>query len=207
MKEKYYLAVDCGAESGRVMAGLWDGAKMRLEEIHRFPTGVTRVGDTMRWDITRIWGEIERGLGLAAKRFGDSIVSVGVDTWGVDYVLIDKAGEWIEQPWNYRHARTRGMLEKVKSRVSHEEIFAASGQSGGPWIDPTRTMRYVTSSETRVTGPVGDGVQPPQHLGEIRPAGWSSRKILPMSASPIPTRCMAARSLVIPSFETLSLIQ
>ena len=127
MKEKCYLAVDCGAESGRVMAGLWDGAKMRVEALHRFPTGVTRVGDTMRWDITRIWNEIEFGLGLAAKRFGESIVSVGVDTWGVDYVLIDKAGELIEQPWNYRDARTRGMLEKVKERVSHEEIFAASG--------------------------------------------------------------------------------
>ena len=127
MKEKCYLAVDCGAESGRVMAGLWDGARMRLEELHRFPTGITPIGDTKRWDIARIWGEIERGLGLAARRFGESIVSVGADTWGVDYVLIDKAGELIEQPWNYRDARTRGMLEKVKARVSHEEIFAASG--------------------------------------------------------------------------------
>jgi rhamnulokinase len=127
VKPKCYLAVDCGAESGRVMAGLWDGAKMRLEELHRFPTGITPIGDTKRWDITRIWGEVERGLGIAAKRFGESIVSVGVDTWGVDYVLIDKAGELIEQPWNYRDARTRGMLEKVKARVSHEEIFAASG--------------------------------------------------------------------------------
>ena len=127
MKEKCYLAIDCGAESGRVMAGLWDGAQMRLEEIHRFPTGITPIDGTMRWDITRIWGEIERGLGLAAQRFGDAIVSVGVDTWGVDYVLIDKAGELIEQPWNYRDARTRGMLEKVKARVSLEEIWAASG--------------------------------------------------------------------------------
>ena len=125
--EPCYLAVDCGAESGRVMAGLWNGTTMRLEEIHRFPTGITPIDGTMRWDITRIWGEIERGLGLAAQRFGESIVSVGVDTWGVDYVLIDKAGALIEQPWNYRDARTRGMLEKVKARVSHEEIFAASG--------------------------------------------------------------------------------
>ena len=127
MNDKIYLAVDCGAESGRVMAGLWDGAKMRLEELHRFPTGITPIGDTKRWDIARIWGEVERGLTLAAERFGESIVSVGADTWGVDYVLIDKAGELIEQPWNYRDARTHGMLERVKARVSHEEIFAASG--------------------------------------------------------------------------------
>ncbi len=124
---KCYLAVDCGAESGRVMAGLWDGAKMRIEEIHRFPTGITPIGDTKRWDITRIWSEVERGLTVAAKRFGEAIVSVGADTWGVDYVLIDKAGELIEQPWNYRDSRTQGMLEKVKLRVSPEEIFAASG--------------------------------------------------------------------------------
>jgi rhamnulokinase len=127
MNEKIYLAVDCGAESGRVMAGIWDGAKMRLEELHRFPTGITPVGDTKRWDIARIWGEVERGLSLAARRFGDAIVSVGADTWGVDYVLLDKAGELIEQPWNYRDARTHGMLEKVKARVSHGEIFAESG--------------------------------------------------------------------------------
>jgi rhamnulokinase len=127
MSDKTYLAVDCGAESGRVMAGLWDGSRMRIEELHRFPTGITPIGDTKRWDITRIWGEVERGLTLAAKRFGDSIVSVGADSWGVDYALIDQAGDLIEQPWNYRDSRTHGMLEKVKARVSHEEIFAASG--------------------------------------------------------------------------------
>ena len=127
MKEKCYLAVDCGAESGRVMAGLWDGATMRIEVLHRFPTGVARVGGTMRWDVAGIWGEVERGLGLAARRFGDAVVSVGADTWGLDYVLLDKAGGLVEQPWNYRDGRTRGMLEKVKERVSHEEIFAASG--------------------------------------------------------------------------------
>ena len=127
MNEKCYLAVDCGAESGRVMAGLWNGATMRLEELHRFPTGVTPIDGTLRWDLARFWGEIERGLGMAAQRFGAAIVSIGVDTWGVDYVLIDKAGALLEQPWNYRDARTRGMLEQAKARVSLEEIFAASG--------------------------------------------------------------------------------
>lgn len=127
MKEKCYLAVDCGAESGRVMAGLWDGARVRLEELHRFPTGIAHVGDTMRWDISRIWSEVERGLGLAAQRFGEAIVSVGVDTWGVDYTLIDAAGELVEQPWHYRDARTRGVLDQVKARVSLEDIWAASG--------------------------------------------------------------------------------
>ncbi|MES2570764.1 MAG: rhamnulokinase family protein [Verrucomicrobiota bacterium] len=126
-REQCYLAVDCGAESGRVIAGLWDGSRLRLEEVHRFPTGILRVEGTMRWEIERIWSEIERGLGIAAMHYGDSIVSVGVDTWGLDYVLLDKAGNLIEQPWNYRDTRTRGLLEKVKERVSHEAIFDASG--------------------------------------------------------------------------------
>jgi rhamnulokinase len=109
------------------MAGLWDGARVRLEELHRFPTGIAHIGDTMRWDIAQIWSEVERGLGLAAQRYGDAIVSVGVDTWGVDYTLIDATGALIEQPWHYRDARTRGALERVQSRVSLEDIWAASG--------------------------------------------------------------------------------
>jgi rhamnulokinase len=124
---KCHLAVDCGAESGRVVAGLWDGARVALEELHRFPTGIAHVGDSMRWDIARIWDEVERGLGLAARRFGDAIVSVGVDTWGVDYVLLDAAGALVEQPWHYRDTRTRGVLERVQARVSLEDIWAASG--------------------------------------------------------------------------------
>jgi len=125
--EKCYLAIDCGAESGRVMAGRWDGARMHLDEVHRFATGIATVDSTLRWDITRIWSEIEQGLGLAAQRYGDSIVSVGADTWGVDYVLLNRAGNLLEEPWNYRDSRTRGMLERVKARISHEEIFATSG--------------------------------------------------------------------------------
>ena len=75
-----YLGIDLGAESGRVMAGLWDGQRMRLEELHRFPNGPVEVAGTLRWDVLRLWAEIQTGLGIAAKRFGSSIVSIGVDT-------------------------------------------------------------------------------------------------------------------------------
>jgi rhamnulokinase len=127
MAEQCYLGVDLGAESGRVMAGLWDGRHMRLEELHRFPNGPVHVAGTMRWDVLRLWSDIEEGLARAAIRFGKSIVSVGVDTWGVDFVLLSKSGELLGQPYHYRDSRTRGMLEHAFSRVPRAEIFAATG--------------------------------------------------------------------------------
>ena len=90
MANRVYLAIDLGAESGRVMAGLWNGKTIRLEEIHRFPNGPVYLGDSLRWDVVRLWAEIQNGLALAAKKYGKAIVSVGADTWGVDYVLLDR---------------------------------------------------------------------------------------------------------------------
>ena len=70
MSEQVYLGIDLGAESGRVMAGLWDGRQIRLEELHRFPNGPVPLAGTMRWDVLRLWSEIQHGLGLAGKHFG-----------------------------------------------------------------------------------------------------------------------------------------
>ena len=109
------------------MAGVWDGRSLRLEEIHRFPNGGVAMAETLRWDVLRLWGEIQAGLGLAAKKFGEAIVSVGVDTWGVDYVLLDPRGELLGMPWHYRDARTRGMLAEAFRRVPRAEIFAKTG--------------------------------------------------------------------------------
>ena len=113
MAEKVHLAVDLGAESGRVMAGIWNGKKLRLEEIHRFPNGAVALGETIRWDVLRLWAEIQNGLALAGKKFGKQIVSVGADTWGVDFVLLNKQEEILGQPYHYRDARTRGALERA----------------------------------------------------------------------------------------------
>jgi rhamnulokinase len=127
MAEQCYLGIDLGAESGRVMAGLWDGRHMRLEELHRFSNGPVEIAGTLRWDILRLWSEVERGLSAAGKRFGSDVVSVGVDTWGVDYVLLSKSSELLGEPWHYRDARTRGLLQATLERVSRSEIFAATG--------------------------------------------------------------------------------
>ncbi|SFH84380.1 rhamnulokinase [Planctomicrobium piriforme] len=127
MSEKVYLAVDLGAESGRVIAGLFDGTHIRLEELHRFPNGPVTVAGTRRWDLIGLWKEIQDGLRNAANKFGKKIVSVGVDTWGVDYVLLSSKGEMLGQPYNYRDSRTDGMLEHACTRVSKKDIFAATG--------------------------------------------------------------------------------
>jgi rhamnulokinase len=127
MAQNVYLAVDLGAESGRVMAGIWNGKRLRLEEVHRFPNGPVALADSLHWDILRLWAEVQNGLALAAKKFGRSIVSVGADTWGVDFVLLSRSDEMLGQPYHYRDGRTNGMLEQAFQRVPRSEIFARTG--------------------------------------------------------------------------------
>jgi rhamnulokinase len=127
MSDKVYLAIDIGAESGRLIAGIWNGKKIRLEEIHRFTNGSVALGETIRWDVLRLWSEIQHGLALAGKKFGKKIVSVGADTWGVDFVLLNRQDEILGQPYHYRDARTHGLMEAAFKKISRAEIFAQSG--------------------------------------------------------------------------------
>ncbi len=127
MANRVYLAVDLGAESGRVMAGLWDGKELKLEEVHRFPNGPVHLADTLRWDVMRLWNEIQNGLTVAARKYGKSIVSVGADTWGVDYVLLNRQGEMLGQPYCYRDARTNGVMQKAFRKMPRAEIFRRTG--------------------------------------------------------------------------------
>lgn len=127
MAERCYLGVDLGAESGRVVAGLFDGDTLRLEEVYRFPNGAVAVADTLRWDSLRLWSEIQAGLAKAAQSHGSSTVSVGVDSWGIDYVLLTRTGEILGQPWHYRDPRTSGVMERAFGRVPRRDIFAATG--------------------------------------------------------------------------------
>jgi rhamnulokinase len=125
--ERVYIGIDLGAESGRVVAGVFDGRTLRTEVLHRFPTGVSAVGSTLRWEVDRFWREIVQGLKRAGERFGPRVVAMGVDTWGVDYVLLDDTGQLVEQPWNYRDPRNAVAFAGVLNRVPREDIFAASG--------------------------------------------------------------------------------
>lgn len=127
MAEQVYLAVDLGAESGRVIAGLFDGQHVKLDELHRFANGPISVAGTRRWDLIGLWREIQTGLQQAANKYGSKIVSVGVDTWGVDYVLLTSREEMLGQPYHYRDSRTNGIQEQAFSRVPKQEIFERTG--------------------------------------------------------------------------------
>ena len=124
-----YLGVDIGAESGRIMAGTWDGRHVRVREVHRFANGAVAVGQTLRWDLLHLWKEIRDGLAIAGSeaRDGAEICSVGVDTWGVDYVLQDARGEWLGLPYSHRDIRTQGLVDELCALLPRHEIFLESG--------------------------------------------------------------------------------
>lgn len=143
MAEQVFLAVDLGAESGRVIAGLFDGRRVQLDELHRFSNGPVSVAGTRRWDLIGLWKEILDGLHKAAAKYGKKIVSVGVDTWGVDYVLLSARGEMLGQPYNYRDPRTDGIMEHAFTRVPKKDIFAATGLQ----FMPINTLYQVISMQ------------------------------------------------------------
>ncbi|QDT36401.1 rhamnulokinase [Stratiformator vulcanicus] len=127
MGEQVYLGIDLGAESGRVIAAAFDGQKVRLDELHRFRNGPIDLNNSLRWDVIGLWQGIREGLGQAAEKYGSKIVSCGVDTWGVDYVLLSKSDEILGMPFNHRDERTRGMQAQAVSRVGKDRIFAETG--------------------------------------------------------------------------------
>ena len=89
---KTYLALDLGAESGRAIAGTFDGERLALREVHRFPNVPVRRGRSVHWDLPALFNEVKQGIAAAAALFHGELVSVGVDTWGVDYGLLDEDG-------------------------------------------------------------------------------------------------------------------
>ena len=105
-----FLTFDLGAESGRAMIGTLDSGRLQLSQLHRFPNGAVRLGDSLYWDPLRLWSEVQRGLALAARQQGENLLGIGLDTWGVDFGLFDRDGELISNPHQYRDNRTEGML-------------------------------------------------------------------------------------------------
>ncbi len=128
----HYLACDLGAESGRLMLGSLHDARsshdgrITLEEIHRFPNPVQRVGESLHWDIPQLFNELKTGLRLAAAR-KLPIASISTDSWGLDYVLLDAKGELIPPTFHYRDPRTARGVERVFSLTKWENVFAETG--------------------------------------------------------------------------------
>lgn len=134
-----YIAFDLGAESGRAMAAAFDGDRLSLEEVHRFPNNAVHLprspvsgnaagepSQALHWDVLALWQQITQGLAAFQARHG-APASIGVDTWGVDYGLLDEHGALLGNPYCYRDSRTNGMMEAAFQRVPREIIFERTG--------------------------------------------------------------------------------
>ncbi|TFG15926.1 MAG: rhamnulokinase, partial [Promethearchaeota archaeon] len=124
---KRYLAFDLGASSGRAIVGWIEDGILKLDEIYRFPNGAIQVFDSMYWDILRLFQEIKNGIIEYVKKYGSELYSIGLDTWGVDFVLLNERDEPAGLVHTYRDNRTDDILEKMFQRVPKEEIFNQTG--------------------------------------------------------------------------------
>ena len=122
---KRVLAFDFGASSGRAIIGCFDGDKITLEEVHRFSNDPVSVGGTVYWDVLRLFYEIKQGI-VKAKIAG-GFDSIGIDTWGVDFGLIDSEGKLMENPVHYRDTRTAGLVEESFKTMPKEKLYGITG--------------------------------------------------------------------------------
>lgn len=137
-----YVAIDIGAESGRAIVGELRDGKLTLQESHRFANGGVRVNDSMYWDILGLWREIKNGI-RAAQQSG-LVDAVGIDTWGVDYALLDKHGDLLGNPYCYRDARTDGVMDRLCAKLGRDTIF---GHTGIQFMPINTLYQFVAEQE------------------------------------------------------------
>ena len=126
MTKNVYLAADFGGGSGRVIAGSLVGGRLEIEEIYRFPNRQIKLGERLHWDFPALFEELKNGLKMAARK-GYEVKGIGIDTWGVDFGLVDRCGNLVGNPVCYRDSRTEGMPEKVFSQLDRAEHYAVTG--------------------------------------------------------------------------------
>lgn len=122
-----YIAVDLGASGGRVMLGRGGSDGFELEELHRFPNVPLSQNEHLYWDVQKLWSEIKKGISLYVSRYSEPLVSIGVDTWAVDYVLLDEQGEILQLPFNYRDKRTNNLMEEIAANLGKSYLFEQTG--------------------------------------------------------------------------------
>jgi rhamnulokinase len=151
-----FLAVDIGASSGRVIVSRWDGERFALEELHRFPNGPLEQDGHLHWDAERLWQELQAGIAAYAARERAPLAGIGIDTWAVDYGLLDAQGRLLGKPYHYRDWRTAGVPALVDGLVPPDELYAITGiqrlplntlyqlaaaaQAGDPQLDAAETL-------------------------------------------------------------------
>jgi rhamnulokinase len=122
-----YLAIDIGAESGRTIVGALDGNQLTLTETYRFANGPIRLPDGLYWDVLRLWSNIKEGISRSSTKIDNKLDSLGLDTWAIDFVLLDKNKSLLSNPFHYRDTRTDGMLDEAFRRMPRAEIFSNTG--------------------------------------------------------------------------------
>lgn len=130
--KKRHVAIDVGASSGRVFLGAIDAGELKLEEVSRFPNNAVDVSGTLCWDILHLYSDILNGIEIAARSAGE-IASIGIDSWAVDYGLLDESGSLISNPVHYRDKRTIGVSERVLEKVGGAELYARTGNQVLPF--------------------------------------------------------------------------
>ncbi|MFF4394304.1 rhamnulokinase family protein [Streptomyces sp. NPDC001480] len=141
---KSYAAVDLGASSGRVMVGRVGPDSLELSEAHRFPNRPVRVPEGLRWDVLGLYAGLLDGLRAAGAGCGGRLDSVGIDSWAVDYGLLDADGALLGNPVHYRDARTEGVAKKVWASVPAAELYAATGLQYAPF----NTLYQLTAARS-----------------------------------------------------------
>jgi rhamnulokinase len=121
------IAVDLGAQSGRAALGRFDGERLSVTEVHRFPNVPVRIHGTLFWDVLRLYDGLLEGLRAAGREAGGRVDSVGIDTWGVDFGLLDRRGRLVQNPVHHRDERTEGAVEQVLARVPARELYGRTG--------------------------------------------------------------------------------
>lgn len=123
----YYLAIDIGASSGRHIIGSYENGKLIIEEMYRFPNGMKKNADgTLVWDSEALFGYVKAGIAECVKK-GKSPSYIGIDTWGVDFALLDEDGNRIGDTVGYRDSRTAGMDDEVYKLIPEKELYARTG--------------------------------------------------------------------------------
>ena len=123
---KVYLAVDFGGGSGRVMAGWLENGRIVMEEVHRFGNRQVRLGGHLYWDFPALFEDMKAGLKAAAAK-GYNVVSIGIDTWGVDFGLVDRDGALLGNPVCYRDERTKGVTDELSKILAPADRYRATG--------------------------------------------------------------------------------
>ncbi|KKM02664.1 hypothetical protein LCGC14_1782190, partial [marine sediment metagenome] len=121
------LAFDLGASSGRVIVGILENELLKLDEIYRFSNEGIFIGNSLYWDVLRIFQKMKKGLSIYVKKYGPSLKSLGIDTWGVDFVLLDEQDNLLGPVHHYRDSRTEGMLDELFEIIPRKEIFNQTG--------------------------------------------------------------------------------